>query len=154
MTDLAQSTLSRIKSLHQINVDSVEGWKLAIEEIDHPELLPLFRGILARREQQAAELAAWLESHGGDAANDTSLLSTVHRWWLSAKESLATQDHAAIVEEADRGEESILAKYREVLDDEAVRSSSLHAVIQRQATQVEADHNAVHSLKDRLQAVG
>lgn len=152
MTDLAQATLSRIKSLHQINVDSVEGWKLAIEEIDHPELLPLFRGILARREQQAGKLAAWLESHGGEAAEDTSFLSTVHRWWLSAKESFAAKDHAAIVEEADRGEESILAKYNELKDDDAIRASSLHALIERQAAQVDADHNAVHALKDRLQA--
>ncbi|BAM02455.1 ferritin-like domain-containing protein [Phycisphaera mikurensis] len=152
MSDLNNATLSKIKSLHQINVDSIEGWKLAIEEIEHTELQTLFRGILQNREQQAAELASYLESHGAEVDHDTSFLSTVHRWWLDAKESIASKDNTAVVEEADRGEESILKKYDDLVNDEAVRASSLHPVLQRQHAQVDADHNRVHAMKERLQA--
>ena len=152
MPDLNDAALSKIKSLHQINVDSIEGWKLAIEEIEHTELQSMFRGILANREQQAGELASYLQSHGKEVDHDTSFLSSVHRWWLDAKESLASRDNTAVVEEADRGEESILKKYRELVDDESVRASSLHPILQRQHAQVEADHNRVHAMKERLQA--
>ena len=154
MSDLNSSTLSKIKSLHQINVDSIEGWKLAIDEIEHVELKSLFRDILTHREQQAAELASYLEAHGTDVDNDTSFLSGVHRWWIDAKESLSSKDNKAVVEEADRGEESILKKYDDLVGDEAVKASAIHPILQRQHAQVDADHNKVHALKDRLQAAG
>ena len=152
MSDLQAATLSKIKSLHQINVDSIEGWKHAIEKIEHVELVTMFRGILANRQQQEAELASYLQDHGAEIDHDTSFLSSVHRWWISAKEAFASEDTTAIVVEADRGEESILAKYHELLEDESVRASSLHPILTRQLAQVDADHNRVHAMMDRLQA--
>lgn len=152
MSDLASATLSKIKSLHQINVDSTEGWKTAIEQIEHTELQSMFRDIQSHREQQAAELASYLQSHGAEVDGDTSFLSGVHRWWLDARQALSARDNTAIVCEADRGEESILAKYQELVDDEAVKASSLHPVLQRQLQQVDADHNRVHAMMDRLKA--
>ena len=152
MSDLNNAMLSKIKSLHQINVDSIEGWKVAIKDVEHTELQSMFRDIQSHREQQAAELASYLESHGAEVDHDTSFLSGVHRWWLDARQAISDRDNTAIVTEADRGEESILAKYRELVDDEAVKASSLHPVLQRQHQQVEADHNRVHAMMDRLKA--
>jgi uncharacterized protein (TIGR02284 family) len=122
MTDHVDS----LKSLHTALVDSRNGYEEALEDAEGKGLTPLFRDMIALRNQHAAELADHLRTLGAQVDNEGSFMSTVHRTVISIRSVLTGLDDSILPGLID-GEERIIGYY-----DEAIGESPEHDTLVRQ----------------------
>jgi len=79
-----------------------------------------------------------------------STLGAVHRGWVSVKSTLATYDDQATLDEAERGEDNALARYRKALQKplpDAIRS-----LVERQLQGVQRNHDQIKMLRNQFRA--
>jgi uncharacterized protein (TIGR02284 family) len=72
--------------------------------------------------------------------------ATIHRWWIDAKQALTGKDPASILNEAERGEDSIKKVYENALS--AVSDSGARELVERQYRNVREGHDQVKALRD------
>ncbi len=98
----------------------------------------------------AAELQQLVGSYGGKAETGGSTGGAIHRGWVSIRSALTSKDDAAVLDEAERGEDSALKKYR----DAAGKSlpADVKAVIQKQLAGTQANHDQIKMLRDTVKA--
>jgi uncharacterized protein (TIGR02284 family) len=143
---LDDETVNRLQDLLSINIDSQRGFEEAAETTNDPQLRTLFRDFSQRRSHNAAELRECISAAGQEPTNSGSVSATLHRWWIDAKQAMTGKDAQSILNEAERGEDSIKHEYEDVLgktNDPGVRD-----VIERQFRNVVEGHDRVKTLRD------
>lgn len=115
---------------------------------------PDLKNILMQRAQDcrraAQELQQCMRQHGGDVDEGGSALGAVHRGWVSVKASLSSYDDKAVMEEAERGEDNALARYRRALKKSL--PADVAQIVQRQCDGVQRNRDQVRDLRDPLAA--
>ena len=130
--------------------DGEYGFNACAEQAKRPDL----KNILMQRAQDcrraAQELQQCMRQHGGDVDEGGSALSAVHRGWVSVKASLSSYDDKAVMEEAERGEDNALARYRRALKKSL--PADVAQIVQRQCEGVQRNHDQIRDLRDQLAA--
>lgn len=152
-TDLDGRTVTRLRELTQLNIDSRDGFDYAAERIedDAPLIADRFREFSDQRSRNAEQLENVLVHSGENVPEDGSWTATMHRTWMNIRDMLdAKPDIYAIVAEAERGEDVIQQAY-----EEAVREidSGLGTLINDHCAGVRRAHTAVRELRDSLKQV-
>ena len=99
----------------------------------------------------AAELQRLVGSYGGEAETSGTTGGAIHRGWVSVRSALTSKDDVAVLEEAERGEDSALKKYREAAA-KAV-PADVKAVIQKQLAGTQTNHDQIKMLRDSVKAM-
>jgi uncharacterized protein (TIGR02284 family) len=144
--NLDDKTVDRLQDLLSINIDSQRGLEEAAETTHDPQLKSLFRDFSQRRSHNAAELREYIVSAGKEPTNSGSVSATLHRWWIDAKQAMTGKDSQSILNEAERGEDSIKHEYEEVLGQ--VNDPGVRDLIERQFRNVKEGHDRVKTLRD------
>ena len=100
----------------------------------------------------ARELQDCIRQLGGQADDSGSALGAVHRGWVSVKSTLSTYDDKAILEEAERGEDNAVARYRKALQKPLPQN--VRQIVERQMQGVQRNHDQIRMLRDQLRAAG
>jgi uncharacterized protein (TIGR02284 family) len=145
--------ISTLNSLIATTLDSVQGYREASKDIEGGRLGALFSDRANERAQVATALQAEVSRLGGSPSDGGSLLGGAHRMFVNLKAAVAGQDKQAIVNEVERGEDHIKAKYEDALKDEAL-SSPVRAAIEAGYGSVRAGHDQMRDLKHSLEAAG
>lgn len=95
--------------------DAEEGYKTVAENTDNPSLKAFLYGRSQQRYDFGHELKDEIKRLGGDVDKGTTVLADLHHAWINFKTTFASNDEAAILEEAKRGEENALEEYDEVI---------------------------------------
>ena len=140
----------KLNDLISINIDSVKGFKTAIEDVDNPQYKDLFRSIAEARESNVRELQSLVASQGETPEDSGSLSAKAHRWWIDLRSSVTSNDDYNVLAECERGEDSIKKMYEEVLED--AKGSPALDTVQKQYTNVKAGHDRVRNLRDAEKA--
>lgn len=82
---------------------------------------------------------------GGTANDDGSLKADLHRRWEDLRNAISGGDKA-IIDEVERGEDYIKAKYETALEDEKLSSES-RSIVQEAYQSVRAGHDRMSQLK-------
>jgi uncharacterized protein (TIGR02284 family) len=143
---LDDRTVDHLQDLLSINIDSQRGFEEAADTTKEPQLKTLFRDFSQRRAHNAAELRQVITSAGREPTNSGSFSGTLHRWWIDAKQTLTGKDPKSILNEAERGEDSIKNEYENVIKD--VKDASVLDVVERQYSNVREGHDRVKALRD------
>jgi uncharacterized protein (TIGR02284 family) len=98
----------------------------------------------------AQELQAQIRSLGGRAEDSGSTAGALHRGWVSVKATLSSYDDKAVLEEAERGEDNALARYRKALGKRLPAGVKL--IVERQLQGVQRNHDQIKMLRDQLRA--
>ncbi|CAN5723535.1 PA2169 family four-helix-bundle protein [soil metagenome] len=146
-----EEVVSTLKDLIRTLEDGKEGFKLAAESTDNPDMRTLFLHYAAQREQFSAELHH-LSGLDGDEALDieTSLTGALHREWLNLRSALNAGDPGAILAECERGENHAVSEYRKALDL-PLPTEVVHA-IGAQSLEITSAHEKVKYLRDLAMA--
>lgn len=144
--NLPDDTVSKLAQLAQINLDSARGFQAAAEAVSDNGLVSEFRVWAVDRTRQAEELSKLLEFNHAEVPEDTSWSAAAHQTWLKFRAALSNCDAWAVLVETERGEDAILAKYKEVLKETA--SSPVNDLLQRQYADVKAAHHRVRDLRN------
>ena len=147
---LQPATVDALQDLIQTNIDARDGFRFAAGEIENASISAAFEMFAHQRQQQADELAAFVEANGEEARREGSYAASVHRVWMNIREMLSTKDNHAILSEAERGEDQIKGAYENTLRNTA--GSAVNDVLTRQYAQVKATHDRVKMLRDEILA--
>lgn len=139
--------ISVLKDLIQTVEDGREGFRLAAEATDNPDIRSLFVHYAAQREQFSTELHH-LTAEYGDLFTDVegSMRGALHRGWLNLRSALSGHNAGAILSECERGEDHAMGVYRHAIDlplpENVVRA------IGAQSLEIKAAHDKVRYLRD------
>jgi uncharacterized protein (TIGR02284 family) len=142
--------VSTLNGLIEICKDGQEGFKHAAEGITDSQLKSAFYEYGQQRAQFAGELQTLVRELGGDPETTSSFLGTLHRGWIDIKSAVTGQDEAAILNEAERGEDSAKAAYEKALEQNM--PANVSSVLQQQYAQVKTAHDQVRAMRNSANA--
>jgi uncharacterized protein (TIGR02284 family) len=137
-----------LNRLVETSKDGEFGFRTSAEHLRRAETRQLFVARAEECRRAAAELQAMVIELGGTAEEGGTATGALHRGWVAVKSKLAGYTDLAILEEAERGEDVALARYREALDDPQLTSAA-RMLVERQYEGVKRNHAQVRTLRDR-----
>lgn len=140
------NTISTLNGLIETCKDGQEGFKQAAEGVSRSDVKTLFYELGQQRAKYAGELQTLVREMGGDPETSSSAVGALHRSWINIKSLVTGQDEAAILNEAERGEDSAVNAYKKALETEL--PANVKTVVQEQATAVKAGHDKVRNFRD------
>ena len=152
MTDTSHD-IRTLNGLIATTLDSVDGYTTAADDAESGRFEEIFRSRAGERRTVVGTLQAEVVRLGGNAEDDGTLLAGAHRAFLNLKAAVTGQDDQAIVNEVERGEDHIKAKFEDALEV-ATLSPDVKAVIQQAYGSVRAGHDQMRDLKHSLEGAG
>ncbi len=144
------NTISTLNNLIQTCKDGQEGFKVSAESIQRSDVKSVFYELGQQRARFAGELQALVRELGGDPETTSSASATLHRGWINIKSAITGQDDAAILNEAERGEDVAVNAYKKALEE--TLPANVQTIVEQQSTQVKAGHDRVRDLRDAANA--
>ena len=130
--------------------DGEYGFRTSAEHAESTEL----RSLLTQRAEDCAkgsrELQAKVVELGGTPDSGGSAAGAIHRGWVSVRSVLTGHTDLALLEECERGEDQALDSYGEALEDDL--PPQVRTIVERQCQGVQANHDQILALRDRLRA--
>ena len=130
-------------------LDSVEGYTKAAGDIENARLGTIFADRARERRDVAAQLQAVVTQLGGEAEDDTSTMGAIHRTFFDLKTAITGRDNEAIVNEVERGEDYLKAKFETAMKN-ADLSPAARAAVDTAWTSVRAGHDQMSQLKHQM----
>ncbi len=149
-TSLSDASIGHLQDLIQINIDSKDGFAEAAEQVGDDRIAALFRQVGQIRSKNADELQGLVALNNKEPQERGSIAAAFHRCWLDVRSKLTGSDKAAVLAEAERGEDHIKAQYEEAV--KADPGSAISDVLHRQLAEVKAHHDQIRDLRDAYQA--
>ena len=138
-----------LNSLIETTLDSADGYKQAATKAKNPQYKDLFQQFASERRQVVDELQSEVRSLGGNPEDDGSVLAAGHRAFLKLRDTVTGADDTSVVDEVERGEDFIKAKYEEALEDDEL-SAHVRDCVVRAFGSVKSGHDRASSLKHQL----
>ena len=144
-----EQALDKLQSLLGTLRDGEKGFSQASEHADDARLKALFAERSQQRGKFAGEVAAQIQSMGGDADKGGSVGAALHRTWLNVRDAITGKGDYAVVAEAERGEDVAIQNYQDVLNDTDL-PADLRSFVDGQYAQVKASHDQIRDLKHSM----
>jgi len=139
-----------LNDLIEVSKDGEYGFTQCAEHAKSPNIKSTLGARARDCASGAAELQSLVASYGGKPEDSGSTAGAVHRGWVSVRAALTSKDDLAVLEEAERGEDSALKAYREA-SGKALQSD-VKAIVEKQLRGTQANHDQIKSLRDSLKA--
>ncbi|HEY4345438.1 MAG TPA: PA2169 family four-helix-bundle protein [Parvibaculum sp.] len=148
MTTDVKHDIKILNGLIETTLDSAHGYGESAKEAKNPTFKSLFERRSMERKQLTAQLQAQVRTLGGTPEDDGTVLAAAHRVFLDLK-SKVTGDDQSVVNEVERGEDHIKAKFEDALKDSALSAPVKQAITTAYAS-VKADHDQMRDLKHEM----
>lgn len=131
--------------------DGQYGFSTCAERVTSASL----RQVFEQRAQDCAAAATELQSlvlqYGGTPEQGGSAVGAVHRGWVKVVDAVTGSDDQGVLNEAERGEDAALARYRAALKEDDL-PAAVREVIVRQQQGAQRNHDQVKALRDGYSA--
>jgi uncharacterized protein (TIGR02284 family) len=134
-----------LNSLIETTLDSADGYGQAAQSASNTSYRNLFREWSTERQRVATDLQGQVRSLGGTPDEDGSALAAGHRMFLKLKDSVTKGDES-VIDEVERGEDFIKAKFEEAIEDSDL-SASVRDIVVRAYTSIKSGHDQARDLK-------
>jgi uncharacterized protein (TIGR02284 family) len=145
MSTDTKDVVSTLNGLIETCKDGENGFKKASEEAKEPSLQALFAKYSAQRTGYSRELQQAVASLGEKPAESGHVAATLHRGWMTLKESLSKHEDTAIIDEAEAGEDAAVKAYREALAKDL--PTTVLEMVRRQFAGIQEAHGTIRDLK-------
>jgi uncharacterized protein (TIGR02284 family) len=130
--------------------DGEYGFRACAEQAKRADLKSVFLQRADDCRGAAQELYEQIRGLGGKIDEGGSAAGAMHRGWVAVKATLSTYDDKAVLEEAERGEDNAMARYRKALKQPLPAAVKL--IVERQMQGVQRNHDQVKMLRDQFRA--
>jgi uncharacterized protein (TIGR02284 family) len=144
-----QHDIDVTNSLITTTIDSANGFERSAENAQGTDLQRLFNDFAQERRQMVGRLQEHVRTLGGTPNDDGSLKADLHRRFEDLREAFGRGDKA-VVEEVERGEDYIKAKYQTALEDRELDPQT-RSLIEEGYQSVRAGHDRASQLKHSFQ---
>jgi uncharacterized protein (TIGR02284 family) len=136
---------STLNHLLQTCRDGEQGFQVAAQGVDDPNLQHLFESYAQQRGEFAVELEQEVERMGQKPAEGGHLTAALHRGWTSIRTAVTGREEGAIISECERGEDIAVQAYQEA--SSGPLPSDLKALVERQLVKIKEAHDQLRSLE-------
>jgi uncharacterized protein (TIGR02284 family) len=143
--------ISLLNSLITTTIDSADGFERSAEDADVTRFAEMFRDYAQERRQVVVRLQEQVRAFGGTPNDDGSIKAELHRRWLDLRDAFSRGGDHEIIEEVERGEDYLKAKYDAALTDDRLSPETM-AVIREAYQSVRSGHDRASQLKHSMQA--
>ena len=139
-----------LNSLIETTLDSANGYKEAAENATSTQYRSMFADRSMRRNELVRELQQEVRTFGGEPETDQSMLGKAHNKFVDLKNALTGgADDKAVINEVERGEDMIKAKYEAAIADQDLPTTA-RDLVNRAYGQIKADHDEVSRIKHQM----
>ena len=130
-------------------IDSIDGYQKAAVDTTNTRFAEMFNARARERQHAVTALQAAVARLGGNPEDDGTVAGSVHRGWINLKEAVLGRDDEAIVNEVERGEDYLKAKF-EAARDHVDLPAEARAAVEEAWTSVRAGHDEMSALKHAI----
>jgi uncharacterized protein (TIGR02284 family) len=145
-----QDQISMLNTLIATTTDSINGYEDSAKNIDSERLREVFRNRADERQQVVQQLREEVRRLGGDPEDSGSFLGKAHQRFEDLKAAITGRDEKAIVNEVERGEDYLKAKYEAALNSDNLTGES-RQVVERCYQSVRSGHDQISQLKHGME---
>ena len=139
-----------MNSLITTTIDSANGFERSAEDADASQYKQMLSQFGQERRQVVSRLQYYVRSLGGTPNDDGSLKADLHRRWVDLRDAIQRGGDKEVIDEVERGEDYLKAKYDTALADTELAQPTLDLI--REAYQsVRAGHDRASQLKHSLE---
>jgi len=142
--------VSTLNSLIATTIDSINGYQESADAVENPQFRELFQNLCQDRQQVLPQLQAEVARLGGNPEDDGTALAAAHRGWVDLKSAITGRNDKAVVNEVERGEDHIKAKFESALNDGDL-SAETRSAVQQAYESVRRGHDRVRDLKQAME---
>lgn len=136
-----------LNSLIETTLDSANGYREAAENAQEGQLKTLFAQRAERRQALAMQLQQEVRSFGGEPETDQSMLGKAHNKFVDIKNAMmGGQSEKAVIDEVERGEDFIKAKFEKAVQDDDL-PVQLRETVTRACETIRAEHDEISAMK-------
>jgi uncharacterized protein (TIGR02284 family) len=146
-----KSLINCLNDLIENCKDGEFGFRSTGEHLHAADLQSLFLNRAEECRQAAAELQTLVLQMGGNAQEHGSVSGAAHRGWVAVKGTLTGYSDLKMLEEAERGEDVAIDRYRKALAEEL--PPEVRVVVERQYEGAKRNHMQVRALRDQARAM-
>ena len=143
--------ISILNTLIETTIDSVKGYEDSAENVDNERFRQIFRERADERQQVVSQLREEVRRLGGDPEESGTFLGKAHQRFEDLKAAITGRDEKAIVNEVERGEDYLKAKFEAVLDSDDLGSEA-RQVVERAYQSVRSGHDQISQLKHGMES--
>jgi uncharacterized protein (TIGR02284 family) len=143
--------IKTLNSLIATTIDSIDGYTESAKDAESSRFGQMFNDRASERRQVLTRLQAEVARLGGNPEDDGTTAAAAHRGFVNLKSAVTGQDDKAVINEVERGEDHIKAKFEDALRDDDL-SPETRAVIQECFTSVKQGHDQMSALKHSMEA--
>lgn len=139
-----------LNTLIRTTIDSARGFADASEEDSNARHSQFFGEMASERSQVVMQLQTQVTALGGEPEDSSSFTAAAHRGFMDLKQAVMGNSDEAIVEEVERGEDYLKAKYEAALQDGEL-SPETRQVIQQAYQSVRKGHDRASAMKHQME---
>jgi conserved hypothetical protein len=143
--------IKTLNSLIEITLDSADGYAEAAKDAKSALLISLFTSRATERSATAFTLQKCVRTIGGKPEDDGTVLASAHRVFVNLRASLTSNNNTAVVDEVERGEDHIKAKFENAMKDTRISPAIMSAIAMAYIS-VRNGHNQMRDLKKAMYA--
>jgi uncharacterized protein (TIGR02284 family) len=139
------TAIATLNNLIETCRDGQNGFRQAAEAVKDSHVRAMFERFSRQRQEMARELEEQVRRLGGTPASSGSVSGSLHRGWMNLKSLVGAGDDAAIISEAERGEDVAKDAFTKALEQGL--PAGAHELVQQQAAIVRTAHDEVRALE-------
>lgn len=151
MANERSEEIGTLNELIETTIDSITGYEDAAANSEAGRFAEMFRERAGERQRVVEELRAEVRRLGGDAEDSGTFLGKTHQRFLDLKAAVTGRDDRAIINEVERGEDYLKAKWEAALESGNLSGES-RAVVERCYQSVRSGHDQMSQLKHGMEA--
>jgi uncharacterized protein (TIGR02284 family) len=136
--------INSLNNLLEYLNDSYKGYQESAKDVADSRIANLFRSLSSKRQSMAQTLAEKIKTMGGEPKEGGSVTGAAHRMFVNLKSMLSGEDVDAIIEEVKRGENTAIARYKEILKE--ILPEDVRLLLSSQLMEFEKDLATINSL--------
>ncbi len=137
-----EEVAKKLNNLLEKNYDAEKGYQDAAERIENPTMKDFLQKQAQKRYDFGHEIKTEIKNYGEEPDKGGSAKGTVHRAWMDLKAAVASSSEEQVMEEVQRGEQSAINEYNEVISETSLPPSVQQVLTKQRDQIVEAQQSA------------